>query len=158
MARAESKMSKGSARNRTLGAIHAGRRALRWDVETYRMYLDQLVGKRSASECTDEELARVLDDMRVRGFERKEGAPPAVPRERATQLSKARALWAELSAIGALRNPTDVAFCGYVERMTRKSRPEWCTPEQLSRVIEGLKAWVERERNAQIPDDKRPVE
>lgn len=154
MARGDSP-SKGSVRNRTLGAIHAGRRALRWDVETYRAFLQQLVNKESASTCTDQELYLILDEMRQRGFQRKEGSAPAVPRERATQLSKAQALWGSLAELGALTNPSESGFVRYVERMTGRSRPEWCTPAQLSKVIEGLKAWVQRQST--LPDVEESI-
>lgn len=154
---AASKRRAPSARARGFAALHAGKRALGWDDEMYRGYLEQLTGKRSASDLTDTELARVLDDMRVRGFQRKEGSAPQVPQERATQLQKARAVWGELADLGALQSPTEAGFCAYVERMTRRSRPEWCTPPQLSTVIEGLKAWGTRARLAAMPDDKRPL-
>lgn len=138
--------ARGTARGRAISALHAGRRALGWDDERYRAQLEALTGKRSASELSDAQLALVLDDMRRRGFARAAGEPGAKPArtERATQVDKARALWKELAAIGEVRNPTDIGFCHYVERMTKKSRPEWCTPEQLSKIIEGLKAWLAR--------------
>lgn len=133
-------------RARSLAAIHAGKRQLGWDDESYRIFVEQITGKSSASLCTDDELGRVLDGMRERGYQRREGVAPGVTGERKTQLDKARRLWEELHAIGAVRHVGSVAFYAYIERMTRQSRPEWCTPAQLTVVIEGLKAWLERER------------
>ncbi|MEX2155084.1 MAG: regulatory protein GemA [Gemmatimonadaceae bacterium] len=146
--------TRSSVRKRSLAAIHAGKRQLGWDDETYRGYLEQLTAKRSASELTDGELARVLDDMRQRGFARRPGAaaPTSKP---ATQLDKAWALWQELGELGELRSPGETGFHGYIERVAKRSRPEWCTPEQLSQVIEGLKAWLARARGRVV---RGPVE
>lgn len=146
-------MTASATRNRSLAALHTGRRQLAWDEDTYRDWLASVTGKRSASELTDAELARALNDMRQRGFQRAPGAP--IPKAAAgTQLEKARTLWTELTVLGALRVPGEQAFHAYVERMTRRSRPEWCTPEQLSKVIEGLKAWRDRElAKTRAPND-----
>jgi phage gp16-like protein len=139
---------KSQARNRSLAALHTGKRKLGWDDITYRDYLASVTGKRSASELTDLELARVLDSMRARGFKRADGTTgPQIP---PTQLDKARELWTVLHGLGELRQPTEQGFCSYVERMTQRSRPEWCTPEQLSKVIEGLKAWIARAQKAVV--------
>lgn len=144
--------SRGAVRSRSLAALHAGKRALGWDDETYRAFVHGYTGRDSAADCTVEQLASLLDQMRARGFQRAPGAKEYSTTQPRSQLDKARALWGELDALGALRSPGEAGFCAYVERMTGRSRPEWCTPEQLSRVIEGLKAWTARERRAAASD------
>jgi phage gp16-like protein len=139
-------------RRMELAAIHTGKRALGLDDAAYRGLLGQVTGKSSAADLTGTERARVLDRMRELGFGRAGKARPA-PRERkpATQLDKARALWGELAQLGpvelrVLRDSSEAAFYAFVQRQTGKSRPEWCTPQELNAVIEGLKAWLGRAR------------
>lgn len=144
-----------AARRRALAALHTGKKQLGWADEVYRNFLEDLTGKRSASELSDAQLADILDAMRAVGFRRTDGS--TAQREQPTQLDKARAIWDELAKIGELRTPTEAGFCAYVERMTHRSRPEWCTPEQLSVVIEGLKAWRTRACSVRLPAS-RPIE
>jgi Protein of unknown function (DUF1018). len=49
-------------------AIHTGKKALGWDEETYRTVLARLTGKRSARDCSDAELERMVRYMRSQGF------------------------------------------------------------------------------------------
>lgn len=133
----------GAARRRSeLAAIHTRRRELGWDEDTYRTALHELTGKSSAADLTTDERARVLDRMRELGGGG--GKPPTARRPRVSQVDKARALWAELVTLGALRDPSDAALHSFCDRQTGKSRLEWCTPSELNRVIEGLKAWRAR--------------
>lgn len=132
-------------RKADLAAIHTGKRALGLDDEAYRALIEDLTGKRSAADLTPAERAHVLDRMRDLGF-RRPGRAEAPGRRRPTQIDKARALWQELDALGALRDAAPAALHAFCERQTGKSRLEWCTPAELNVVIEGLKSWLARER------------
>lgn len=132
-----------------LGAIHAGRRALRWDDDTYRATLIQLTGKDSAANLDERERAAVLDRMRELGFKRTGKASGWTGTERGrTQQGKVRELWAALREAGALRDDSDVALRAFCARQTGRDRLEWCTPVELNKVVEGLKAWLARVRVA----------
>lgn len=141
------KRTKTDARRKAdLAAIHTGKRALGLDDAEYRGLLEDLTGKRSAADLTAAERHLVLDRMRELGFKRPDGRRPE--RRRPTQIDKARALWAELDAIGALTDASQAALHSFCERQTGKSRLEWCTPAELNLVIEGLKSWLARKRRA----------
>lgn len=134
-------------RKAELGAIHAGKRALGWDDEAYRDALHQLTGKTSAGDLDAEERARVLDRMRELGFSRtgrSAGWDGGRARGESPQVRKARELWTALGATGELRDTSDTALHTFCLRQTGRSRLEWCGPEQLNKVIEGLKAWLAR--------------
>lgn len=142
----------GDLRARELAAIHTGRRKLGWDDETYRDVLAQLAGgKRSAKDLTTEERRRVLDRMRDLGFAPVAGKPAGRTRrkpaaEPAGQWDLARELWAQLGEVADLKDPSEAGLRRFLERQTKKSRPEWCSPQELNKVVEGLKAWLARER------------
>jgi phage gp16-like protein len=130
-----------------LGAIHAGKRQLGWDDETYRAVLRQVTGHDSAAACTVRELEAVLEQLRARGFTPKPGAP-AYRRGHRPEARYIRALWAELAQQGALHDPSEVGLNAFVERQTKTSRLEWCSTAQLRSVLEALKAWSTRVRHA----------
>lgn len=135
-------------RKAELAAIHTGKRALGLDDTEYRALLEELTGKRSAADLTRAERAHVLDRMRGLGFRPPAGAAADGGLRRPTQIDKARALWRELEATGALKDPSPAALRAFCERQTGKSRLEWCTPHELNLVIEGLKSWLARVRRA----------
>lgn len=132
------------ARRASLAAIHTGKRALGLDDDAYRTFLEELTGKRSAADLTPAQRARVLDRMRELGFQPRSGGRRRALRP--TQADKARALWGELEKIGALADGSPAALAAFCQRQTGVHRLEWCTPEQLNLVIEGLKGWLARER------------
>lgn len=137
-----------SARKRSLGALHAGKRKLGWDDATYRALLDQVTGKHSAADCSDTELGAMLDFMRTRGFARQPGfvAPPARSSEdpAAGQLAKIHELWDELASKGALSEPSESALRAFGHRVTGAQALKFMTVAQRIKVIEGLKAWLRR--------------
>lgn len=48
--------------------IKTGQRAMGWDDDTYRAWLEKHTGKRSCTECNDAELSRLGDELRANGF------------------------------------------------------------------------------------------
>jgi phage gp16-like protein len=134
-------------RKAQLAAIHLGKKQLGWSDDVYR---DVIAGvsngaTRSAADLNAAQRARLLDMMREHGFK---GPQRPVKRrhEIPTQDDKVRALWGDLVTVGALRDASERALQSFVERQTGKSRIEWCTPEELNDVIEGLKGWLARAR------------
>lgn len=135
-----------------LAAIHLGKKALGLDEAAYRTVLEQLTGKTSARDLTEAERARVIDKMRGLGFERtRKGYTnrPAREDRRPTQADLIRTLWGEIAAVGALKDASETALQAFGQRMTGKSRIEWCTPSELIVLTEALKAWLARVRPGQ---------
>lgn len=64
-------MSKNAARTRDLAAIHAAKRDLALDDDTYRDLLDSWTGKRSAADLNARERGLVLSNLGKLGFQRK---------------------------------------------------------------------------------------
>ena len=130
-------------RRRDLAAIHTGKKQLHLDDDAYRSMLNSITGKTSAAELSATERGDVLDWMRDQGFHVQ---PGRTRKPRPTQEQKIRALWAELAVLGVLHESSEGALASFVERQTKKTRMEWCTPVELNAVIEALKSWLRREK------------
>lgn len=117
-------------------AIHAGKRALGLDDETYRGLLRDVTGRESCRELSARELKVVLYHLRQAGFVQR-------PREQSPQEKKIRALWLTLATAGKVRDRSFRAMAGYMRRMLHKD-PQGASVSELALVIESLKAWCRR--------------
>ena len=152
-----------SIRSRSLAALHAGKKSLGWDVEQYRSFLQQMTGKTSSADLSDDEIGRVLDVMRQRGYARTNGT--TAPIARATpenpasgQLAKIDELWAELTRLGALNDPSESSLRAFGARVTGRTAPQFMTVTDRQKLIEALKAWVKREAPAAVVPPTKSIE
>lgn len=60
------------------------------------------------------------------------------------QTGKIQGLWASLHKAGKVETNSAKALSAYVKRMSGKDALKWCTSFEKSRIIEALKAWLER--------------
>lgn len=114
--------------------IHTGKTVLNWDDETYRDVLACQTGKRSARDCSDAELERVLAYMRRLGFTPmpRNGRRPNVAAGRRSMLSKIEALLAEAGRPWGYLN-------GVIERMLGEKKPvEWLNDDQVRKLMQML--------------------
>lgn len=145
-----------------LRKIHVGKRRLGWDDETYRDVIAQVCnGKRSAADLTQEERGALLDRMKYFGFV--EGASYTTKLDqfddREPQARLIRALWSDLTAIGALRDSSEKALRSFIKRTAKSDSINWLTGQQANACIEGLKAMKSRAGIGKIqPQDERKRE
>ncbi|WP_312836804.1 regulatory protein GemA [Pantoea sp.] len=114
--------------------VHTGKSRLGWDDETYRDVLARLTGHRSASECSETELEKVVTYMRTVGFTPSAswGRRPRVAAGRKGMLSKIEALLAEAGRPWGYLD-------GVIERMLGEKKPvEWLSDDQVRRVMQML--------------------
>jgi phage gp16-like protein len=133
-------------RRRELAAIHAGRKALAIEEESYRALLERVTGRRSARDLDAAGRSAVIGELRRLGFQYQPGArkrPIAAPAT-AALAAKALALWFSLDQLGELRSGSAEAFRAFARRQTRVERTEWLTVAQWNDVVEALKAWCAR--------------
>lgn len=121
------------------------------DDDTYRTILNRITGQTSATQCTDAQLGRVLDEMKAKGWKPKAGPKSAAKGARRTHQPaqsplalKARAMWISLHQLGEVRDPSEAALEAYGRRMLGVDRLQWAVPSQSAALIEGLKAIAER--------------
>ena len=120
-------------RTREIAAIHAAKRDLGMDEETYRAMLRQLTGFESSAALDAVKRRKVLDHLKAKGWKgSKRRAAPA--KDKAPMISKIRAL--------LINHPDgakpDAYADGIAKRMFSVERLEWCDAEQLYKIIQAL--------------------
>ena len=134
----------------TIKAIHATRRQVAGleDDDTWRAFLEQTVGQRSIRAMTEPQMRQVLITLRARSGGAKSKSFKPSPK---AHVRKVFALWGDMRRHGLLENPTRAGLRAFTARMTAtEARPEgvgdpdWLTPQDAEKVIEGLKAWRRR--------------
>lgn len=130
-------------RRAMLAKVHIAKKALSLDEETYRAVISRMSkGKAdSAKALSDTDLSDLLQEFRRLGWQAK-----ATPRTAAKDplAGKVRALWMALAEAGVVRDRSEAALRGYVQRMTGTSDLRFCDAGQKGRLIESLKQWAAR--------------
>lgn len=133
------------------GAVQAARRQLGLDDDTYRAVLERLTGKTSSKDLNRIQLARVLDELRTKGFQPKViaggKAAARVSRPKPADhpsAKKARALWLSLWELGVVRDPSEQALESFAARQLKCTRLQWADQGHTDKLIEALKAMAER--------------
>ncbi|EGT5658496.1 regulatory protein GemA [Citrobacter braakii] len=133
-----------------IGAIKAGQAFLGWDDATYRVTLQRLTGKASATRCSLEELQTVKEYMHTAGFPRqspKHGRRPSVASSRQTMLNKVGALLADAG------RPWSYAE-SMAKRMFQRERVDWLTSEELTKLMQALA--IDAKRRAKRENISKP--
>ncbi|ENX20171.1 hypothetical protein F892_03094 [Acinetobacter vivianii] len=127
-------------RKSRIAAIHMGKNKLGLDEETYRDLLEQVAGKRSAKDMTDDELVKVLKHMETLGFSKPEfGQKPKAALTKQQLIDKIEALLADSGkhwnyAHGCARN------------MFKKDQVQFCTEYELWKIVAALE--INKKRSA----------
>jgi phage gp16-like protein len=129
-----------------LKAIHAKRRQMGLDDDSYRALLVAVTGKTSSAAMDDKERRAVLTEMERRGAPR-----TASRRNRASgpYAGKLQAIWIAAWNLGIVRDKSDAAMLSFVKRQTGLDHSRFLRePRDASRAIEALKDWMRRESRA----------
>lgn len=166
-----------------LKKIHALRREVGLDEDSYRDLLQAVTGERSAKAIDVGAAARVIDRLQGLSSNLRSGdgsrACPTSDSKRGNAsglasgamnltgpyASKLRALWISGHHLGVVRDRTDRALCAFLKRQTGIEHTRWLRDAgDARRAIEALKAWLGREAGVEWPsaasgggDDSRAV-
>lgn len=123
---------KKASRNQRIAAIHMGKKQLGLDDDTYRDMLEQVTGKRSAKDMTDDDLVKVIQHLDQLGFSKHEfGNKPKVKLSKEALIGKIEAHLAE--------NKLHWNYAkGIAKQMFQKEALEFCTENQLWRIVAAL--------------------
>ncbi len=130
-----------------LAKVAIARKELGLDEETYRAILERLTGHRSAKDCTDAQLGRVLDELKAKGWTPRPFAgqkSKSVRRADHPAAKKARALWISLHQLGAVRDGSEKALEAFARRQLQVEQLQWADAARVYKLIEALKAMAER--------------
>ena len=125
----------GGDRRRRLAAVHCAKRDLGLDEAAYRDLLAGAAGVESAAQIrTGRQWEAVLGALRRAGWR---GTVRLTE-----QLAACYRLWCELHRLGAVRRRSYAALRAYIRRQCGEQ--DIYRVDQLSSVIESLKAWRDR--------------
>lgn len=114
--------------------IHTGKSRLGWDDETYRDVLARETGRRSAKDCTDAELERVVRYMRTQGF-----VPVAGRGRRPSVASGCKGMLSKIEALLAEAGRPWTYLDGVILRMLGEKKPvEWLNDDQVRKLMQML--------------------
>jgi phage gp16-like protein len=133
-------------RRAMLAKIHVAKKQLALTDDSYRDLLRRITGQDSAAALDAGALDKVLAEFRRLGFR----APSrAKARSAKPQVRMIYAVWKDMQPL--LRDGGDAALRSFVARQTRTAAtpngvaaPDFLSPAQANRVLEGLKAWKQR--------------
>lgn len=138
-----------AARRRAqLATAHMMAARLALDTDTYRALLERLTGKNSMAKMDFSERRKVLDELRrlsgdtarrMRRMVPPPGAPAGVREELAAMIGKLEAMVSELDLSWAYVD-------GMSKRMFHVDRAQWCTAEQLHKLVAALSFHQRRKR------------
>lgn len=142
------------SRRPALVKVQIARKELGLADDDYRMILTRLTGHSSATDCSDADLGRVLDEFKAKGWApkvvaggragaRKPQSRKARPADHPSA-KKARALWLSLWNLGEVRDPSEAALEAFARRQLKVERLQWADQGLTYKLIEALKAMAER--------------
>lgn len=144
-------------RNGLLAKVHVAKKSLGLDDETYREVVRRATGKRSAGDCSLDELEALLREFERLGFQAIAGKASGAgsrPRAKGKIAAKLRALWISGHRLGIVKDPSEAALAKFVERMTGVAALQWLSAEEGRRAIEGVKAMIGREAGIHWSEDQ----
>ncbi len=107
--------------------------------DDYRAILLRVTGKTSCTQLSDDQLVKVLDEFKAKGFQpQPRKAPPKAANHPAAM--KARALWISLYHLNAISNPSEKALEAFAKRQLKCERLQWADQGQMYKLVEALKA------------------
>ncbi|MEW6314315.1 MAG: regulatory protein GemA [Pseudomonadota bacterium] len=122
-------------RRKEIQLIHIAKAELGLDDETYRDMLFTVARVRSSAALDWQGRKAVLDHLKARGFKvrsaKQAGKPANPPAELAPMIARIEALLAEAQRPWAYAN-------GMARRMFGVERLEWCSADQLHRIVAAL--------------------
>jgi len=125
-----------------LAKIHMAKKDLRLEEADYRAILTRVAGVDSAARLTPAAQARVLAEFGRLGW--KPSFRGARRRSDKPGVRLIFGLWRELAETGVVANGSRQALLAFVKRQTGVDDPEWLKPNEVSKVVEGLKAMKAR--------------
>lgn len=134
---------------RQVAAIHVLKHQLGLDDGTYRDLLERVTGKRSAAALDAAGRSRALNELRRLAGDGSRHARQAVPPTKDAPRAVREDAAAMIGKVGALLADANRGWA-YAHGMARKmfgvARIEWCTAEQLHRLVAALEYDKRRRR------------
>ncbi|WP_457587311.1 gp16 family protein [Ensifer canadensis] len=138
----------------SIAAIHAGKKQLGLDEDTYRAKLKIITGKSSAKDMTEEERQAVITDFRKQGFRpASDRRPNGRAKLTGRYAAKLQALWIAAYNLGIVDNRDDAALLAFVKRQTGLEHVRFLKfADDARSAVEALKGWIARSGGVEWSD------
>lgn len=155
-AAAPARFDRASQHRRSLTAkIAIARKQLGMLEDDYRQLLFDTTGRISLTQCSEAQLARMVDVLKSKGFR---ALPPKGVGGTAGAAShpmarKARALWVSLYQLGVVHNPAEPALEAFAKKQLGCDKMVWARQSDAFKLIEALKdmgrrkGWAMHDKN-----------
>lgn len=145
-----------STRNQII-KIHALKGSLNLDDDIYRDILSGY-GVKTSKKLTIVKADQLIDDLVIKATaagvweKRKPAVKAGHTRKLADddQSQMIRGIWIELHQMGVVKDPSEKALAAYVKRMTKIDTLQWLDVKQAQSVIEAMKKWRSRIKDAKL--------
>lgn len=127
-------------RRSMIAKIQIAKKQLGMIEDDYRQALLDRTGHNSLTQCSDAQLARMVDYMKSKGF----SSSPANKAASHPMARKARALWISLYQLGVVHNGSEQALEAFAKRQLQCERMRWANQRDAYKLIEALKAMADR--------------
>ena len=137
-------------RNLMIKKIKTAQKHFGMEDAVYRDFLYSVVKRRSCTQCSDYQLAQIINAFELQGF-RNTGNSRA-SRAEGKYASILKAVWLSGWNLGVVRSRDDAAMIAFVQRQTGVSHTRFLTDGRDARkAIEGMKRWIARESSLEWP-------
>ena len=127
-------------RRSMMAKIQIAKKQLGMVEDDYRQALFDQTGRTSLKDCSDAQLARVLEFMKSKGF----SSSPSGKAASHPMARKARAMWISLYQLGVVHNRAEEALEAFARRQLKCEKMRWANQRDSYKLIEALKAMAER--------------
>lgn len=124
-------------RRSMIGKINIAKAQLRMVEDDYRQLLFAETGKISLTQCSEPQLALMLDALKRKGFRPMAGGRKGIAMH--SMARKARALWISLYQLGVVHNPAEEALEAFATRQIGCDKLIWARQSDANKLIEALK-------------------
>lgn len=135
-------------RREELAKIHIGKKDLGLSDDLYKDILFQAGKVESSADLTWQGRRAVLERFAELGWKVKPSKRTSARSSRRLaddpQSKMLRGMWIELHKAGKVTDPSEVALCKFVKRMTGKDALEWLSNRDVTVVKKALEEWGER--------------
>lgn len=148
-------------KSKLIQIIHIAKQQLAIDEYAYRLILERLTGKTSCKLLTIDELKKVLDELKTKGFKvqgKSQSPSTSSAQVNSNIVHKIRAIWIDMAKQGFIRDGSEEALNSFMRKIVNNSRQQRgekvlvlnvrsLKDKEATMVLERLKKWQRRKNH-----------
>lgn len=142
-------------RRSMIAKINVARQQMNMVEDDYRQLLFDTTGKLSLKDCSEPQLAQMVDALKRKGFRPLQAGSKGAAQH--PMARKARALWISLHHLGVIHNPGEPALEAFAKKQLGCEHFAWAKQSDAYKLIEALKNMAIRNGWAQVDHKSKPL-